>query len=68
MAPKQKRIVTVCLILLVAAMAIMIVNLVIKGINDGWDQLGLLDFAPFVGFLVALIAVLVNGKKKDSKE
>lgn len=67
MTPKQRKTITVCLIILAISMAVMAISTIINLINNGWEAFNMVSFVPFIGMTLAMIVILESGKKENEK-
>jgi surface polysaccharide O-acyltransferase-like enzyme len=64
MSPRQRKLMTVCLVILVVSMAIMAVNTIIDISRNGRETFDAINIFPFISMAVVLIIILANNKKK----
>ena len=67
MTEKNKKVVMVCMVIIAICFVVMVISTIVKIVQDGWGSMSLINFAPYIGSLCAIIAIFLSGKKKEKK-
>ncbi len=67
MTPRERNTVRICLVILAISIALMVVNMVIEIISNGWKLVSTMNIVPFLGIAFVMLVILKANKKKDDK-
>ena len=68
MTSKGRIIIKICAVVLALSIAVMAVSMVIQIIHFGWEEFNAVNIIPLLGMAVAMVVMLLSGRKKDGKK